>query len=237
MDPDILQMVVEGVSWYITFLFSVTLHEAAHAWAAKIGGDPTAYYGGQVSLNPIPHIRRQPFGMVLMPIFFLFQSGWPMGFASAPYDPAWAARYPKRAGWMAIAGPASNLSLVLVAAALIRLGIAMGYCLPPSSVSLTSIADTAQPGFLQNVVMLVSMFFSLNLVLTVLNLFPLPPLDGSGALALLLDSETNAKFQNFTRQPALGLMGLIIAWHVFGKFFGRIFIFALQLLYPGVEYQ
>ena len=65
MTPDFL---VLGVIWYIVFLFSTTCHEGAHALAAKLGGDTTAFEGGQVSLNPIPHIRRSPVGLVLVPI-------------------------------------------------------------------------------------------------------------------------------------------------------------------------
>ena len=54
--------------WYAMFLLSVTCHEAAHAFAAHRGGDPTAYLGGQVTLNPVPHVRREPFGTVVVPL-------------------------------------------------------------------------------------------------------------------------------------------------------------------------
>jgi hypothetical protein len=57
-----------GLLWYVVFLFSTTAHEASHALAAKLGGDLTAFHGHQASLNPLPHIRREPFGMVLVPI-------------------------------------------------------------------------------------------------------------------------------------------------------------------------
>ena len=91
-------------------------------WAALRGGDPTAYHGGQVSLDPRAHIRREPFGMVALPLISVVVSGWPFGFASAPYDPHWAMRYPRRAAWMALAGPAGNLLLVLAAVLAIRVG-------------------------------------------------------------------------------------------------------------------
>jgi Zn-dependent protease len=87
----------DGLIYYVVFLFSTLLHEAAHAWAAMRGGDPTAYHSGQVTLDPLPHVRREPIGMVGLPILSVIISGWPFGFASAPYDPHWAARYPKRA--------------------------------------------------------------------------------------------------------------------------------------------
>ena len=85
------EMIALGVIWYVVFLFSTTCHEGAHALAAKWGGDPTAFEGGQVTLSPIPHIRREPFGMVLAPIlsYVLYRGEWMIGWASAPYDPSW----------------------------------------------------------------------------------------------------------------------------------------------------
>lgn len=80
--------IATGLAFFAVFLFSTTLHEAAHAWAALRGGDPTAYAGGQVSLDPMPHIRREPFGMIVLPLLTSVTIGWPMGYASAPYDRA-----------------------------------------------------------------------------------------------------------------------------------------------------
>ena len=57
-----------GLVWYVAFLFSLTVHEAAHALVALKLGDPTAYEGGQVTLNPLPHIKREPFGTVVVPL-------------------------------------------------------------------------------------------------------------------------------------------------------------------------
>ena len=59
---------IEAIAFYVVFVFSVTVHEASHALAAKLGGDLTAYHGGQVSIDPVPHMRREPFGMVILPI-------------------------------------------------------------------------------------------------------------------------------------------------------------------------
>ena len=88
---------LNAVVFYLVFLFSTVLHEAAHAWTALRGGDPTAYHGGQVSLDPRPHIRREPFGMIMLPLISLAASGWIFGYASAPYDPRWAEQHPRRA--------------------------------------------------------------------------------------------------------------------------------------------
>ena len=93
-----------GVIWYIVFLFSTTCHEGAHALVAKLGGDPTASHGGQVSLNPLPHIQRSPMGLVAVPLLtYILPPHWMIGWASAPYDPAWQVRYPRRAARMALA--------------------------------------------------------------------------------------------------------------------------------------
>ncbi len=124
--------VAAGLLWYFVFLYSTVCHEAAHAWAALKLGDDTAYRGGQVSLDPVPHIRREPVGMVLFPIItFLMNAShgvtWMMGWASAPYDPVWAARNPRHAAWMALAGPGANLLLVVAAGMCIRLGLAAGW--------------------------------------------------------------------------------------------------------------
>src|ERR687897_3355216 len=95
--------------WFASFLFSTTVHEAMHAWAAYRGGDPTAYHGGQVSLSPVPHVAREPIGMLVLPLITSFTQGWAIGWASAPYDPHWAARYPKRASVMAGAARVGKL--------------------------------------------------------------------------------------------------------------------------------
>src|SRR5579884_1444295 len=109
--------------WYVAFLLSLTCHEGAHALAAKLGGDPTAFLAGQVSLNPLPHIRRELFGTVLFPIITYVANGWMMGWASAPFDPRWERKYPRRASLMALAGPAANFTLALLAGVAMRLGL------------------------------------------------------------------------------------------------------------------
>ena len=68
--------------WYLVFLFSTTFHEFSHAFLAYKGGDLTAYETGHVTLDPSPHIRRSPIGMVLVPIISYVQLGWMVGFAS-----------------------------------------------------------------------------------------------------------------------------------------------------------
>ena len=223
---------VDGLIYYVVFLFSTTLHEAAHAWAAKRGGDLTAYHGGQVSLDPLPHIRREPIGMVVLPVISVLVSGWPLGFASAPYDPQWALRYPKRAALMSLAGPAANMLLVLIAAGLLRAGFAL---------DLFQIPDTARFGYLAlangdsmwaGLAFLLGVMFSMNLLLAVFNMLPLPPLDGSGAIPLLLTDKSTEGYLHFIwSNPMLGWMGLFMAWQIFGGLFRPVFRIAVGILY------
>src|SRR5262249_29972913 len=120
-----------GFTWYVVFLFSTTCHEGAHALAAKLGGDPTAFHSGQVTLNPLPHIRREPLGTVVVPILSYFLSGFMFAGAGAPLAPLWHGRYPRRAAWMPLAGLAATFARMLVAPEVIRGGIAVGtFALP-----------------------------------------------------------------------------------------------------------
>lgn len=227
------QLLFHGVIWYIAFLFSTTCHEGAHALAAKLGGDPTAFHGGQVTLNPIPHIRREPLGMVIVPIVSFIYAHWMMGWASAPYDPDWQRRYPRRAAWMALAGPGANFSLMLLAAIAIRAGIAARFFRMPQSASFTHITEAAGPGTAELIGTFLSVLFVLNLVLGTFNLLPVPPLDGHTGITLLMGQETALRFLDWSRSAGLGVAGLLLAWVLYDKVFDHIFRFSLAALYPG----
>jgi Zn-dependent protease len=229
-----MQDPIEAVVWYVAFLLSTTVHEAAHAWAARYGGDLTAYHGGQVSLDPRPHIRREPLGMVVLPVLSLAISGWPFGFASTPYDPLWAERHPRRAAWMSLAGPAANLLLVVAAGLLVRAGMVAGGLGTPDSVGMAGIAAAA-PGTWSAVALVLSIFFSLNLILATLNLIPLPPLDGSGALPLVLPASLAERWRGLARQPGLAWIGLLAVMMFFGEVFRPVFLFAVSALH-GVRF-
>ena len=232
METDAL---ILGVIWYVAFLLSLTLHEAGHAWAAYKLGDPTAYQGGQVTLNPVPHVRREPFGTVLVPIISYALGGWMIGWASAPYDPVWAERHPKKEALMAAAGPAANLLLVLVSGLAIRGGLAAGLLAPPEMGAFGFdhlVSATATAPWADGLVPLVSILFSLNLLLMVFNLLPFPPLDGSAIFPIFLGENAARGYRRLlTAQPMLSLLGLLIAWNLFDPVFRPVYRFALGLLY------
>jgi Zn-dependent protease len=142
-------------------------------------------------------------------------------------------QHPRRAAWMSLAGPAANLLLVLAAAALIWSGIAAGFFAIPDAVTGNSVVAPARDGLAGGAALLVSAFFTLNLILCLFNLLPLPPLDGSGALPLVLPESVALRVQAAMRQPFLAIAGILIAWNVFGPIFRSAFRVALGLLYPG----
>jgi Zn-dependent protease len=209
----------DGLVQFVIFLFSTTCHEAAHAFAAKRGGDPTAFNRGQATLNPVPHIRREPIGMVLMPVV-CFLIGSPMiGWASAPYDPYWARRYPRRAALMSLAGPAANLALVLVAALLLNLGSVTG---------IFKNEDTAG-----GIIIFLGTMFSLNILLGIFNLIPVPPLDGFTALALFLPENTALRLFDFGMQiRRFSFLFLLLGWQYLGVILTPIKIMAVHYLLP-----
>lgn len=225
-----------GLIWYVVLLFSLTLHEAAHAWAAQRGGDPTAYLGGQVSLDPRPHIQREPFGTVVWPILSYAVGGVMIGWASTPYSPAWADRYPRRASWMSLAGPVANLLLVLAAGLLIRAGIAADWFHAPAQILFTQLAVANEPGVAETAATLLSIQFTLNLLLFVFNLIPLPPLDGSGAVGLLVSEDNARKLRQLFASPQFSMLGIVAAWFLVQPLFAPIHLLAVRLLYPEFSY-
>lgn len=151
----------------IPILFAITLHEAAHGYVARHFGDMTAFQQGRISLNPLRHI--DPIGTILLPLLTLWMGGILFGWAKpVPVNFA-ALRRPKQDMlWVALAGPASNLFMALCWALVAKLAWMF-----PSSYFAEPMLEMARIGI------------NINAVLMVLNLLPLPPLDG-GRIAVSL---------------------------------------------------
>jgi Zn-dependent protease len=229
MNPDFIAL---GLLWYVVFLFSTTCHEAGHALVARWGGDLTASRGGQATLNPLPHIRREPFGMIIFPLLTYVMSGWMMGWASAPYDPNWCRQYPKAAARMALAGPAANFTLAILAGVAIKIGLRTHVFAIPDEFAFSSIVDVATPGLAEGVAKLLSLFFSLNVLLGTFNLIPVPPLDGFNAIPLLLSENGGRRYLAWADSVrAYSFVGLLVGWVLFSKVFQPIFELAVQTLY------
>jgi Zn-dependent protease len=229
-----------GLLWFVVFVVSTTFHEAAHAFAALRFGDTTAYEAGLVTLDPIPHMQRSVFGMIIAPMLTFAMSlphPWMVGWASTPYDPYWAQRNRRQAALVALAGPAANLVLILIAALLIRIGMLLGVFVQPEVVTLTQTTAAASPGIATGAAILVSVLFSLNLILLVFNLLPLPPLDGSEIVSLFLSDTAAERYREFVTQPTASLIGIIVAWNLIDYILSPVHTLALNLLYPGAGYR
>jgi len=217
LSPETLAL---GFIWYVAFLFSTTCHEAAHAYVAKLGGDSTAALGGQISLNPIPHIRRAPFGMVVFPILSFFLSGGMIGWASAPYDPLWERRHPRRSAWMALAGPAANFTLMMIAALALRVG---------RSYHLLSYDPlTGKPGL---VLLTLFIVFSLNLLLGTFNLLPVPPLDGSTGIMVFMTEDRAQRYLDWIRGNSFAMAGLLVGLVIFQRVFPIVQSVAFRIFF------
>ena len=220
-----------AAAWWAVFVLSTTLHEAAHSLVAWRLGDPTAYHGGQVTVNPAPHVRREPFGMVVVPLLSFALAGWMIGWASAPYDPRWAWRYPRRSALMALAGPTANLLLVIVAFILIKVAVASGLLFPPDQ---TGFRLAEGVGVMHGVATLLSITLVLNLILCIFNLMPVPPLDGSAVIQLGMSDETARRYMQWIRQPVFAIIGLLLIWNIFPRIFSPFLMLVFLLLYPGM---
>jgi len=235
------EFLVLGLIWYLVFLFSTTCHEASHALVAKLGGDPTAFHGGQVTLNPAPHVSREPFGMVLVPIISYALGGGMIGWASAPYDPYWQQRYPRRAAWMSLAGPGANFALAIIAAVGIHIGMAAGVFQAPASATFQHVTEVVDPetaaGLMKFAASVLSILFFENILLGTFNLLPVPPLDGCTGITVFMSETAALRFLGFIRQPGFQMIGIMAAWLVFNELFDPIFTLALNTLYPGAHYR
>ncbi len=173
---------IQTVAVYaLPVLFAITLHEAAHAYAARYFGDNTAYAAGRMSINPLKHI--DPFGTLLIPILLFVSTGGAFLFGYAKPVPVQfdRLRNPKRdMRWVALAGPASNLVMALIWAL-------FGLAMRGGGVSEPFFFKMAQAGILT------------NLALFAFNLFPIPPLDGGRIMFSLLP--TRAAWQYAKLEP------------------------------------
>jgi Zn-dependent protease len=226
-----------GFVWFSAFLFSTTVHEAMHAFAAWRLGDPTAYHGGQVSLSPAPHVRREPIGMLLLPLLTSLTQGWAVGWASCPYDPQWAARYPLRAAIMAAAGPVGNFLVASAALIVMKSGLAAGWFIAPDRVSFDSVIELAGNSGPTLITTALSVLLVMNVFLGVFNLLPLPPLDGSAVVSVLLPERQAEHFRELQSNSMMSMMGLLVAWQVFPLVTDPLFSFLLRMVHPGDSYS
>lgn len=190
---DFSQLIQTVLIYALPVLFAITVHEAAHGYAARHFGDPTAAMQGRITLNPLKHI--DPVGTILMPLLLYFATSGAFLFGYAKPVPVHFGRLrnPKRNMiWVALAGPASNFVQALLWAALLLLLMA-------TRVEERFFLEMARAGILT------------NLVMWAFNLFPLPPLDGGRILVGLLPWKQAHWLSRIEPWGFFIVMGLVLA--------------------------
>jgi Zn-dependent protease len=186
------QLIQTVLIYALPVIFAITLHEAAHGYAAQRLGDPTAAMMGRVTLNPFVHI--DPIGTILMPLLLYFSTSGAFLFGYAKPVPVRfdRLRHPKRdMVWVALAGPGANALQALLWGALL-------YVLAGAGLSERFFLEMCKAGMLTNVVMFV------------FNLFPLPPLDGGRILVGLLPWRQAVMVSRIEPWGFFIVMGLVI---------------------------
>lgn len=186
-----LSLIQKVTVWALPVMFAITVHEAAHGYAARHFGDMTAAAAGRITLNPLKHI--DPIGTVLVPLLTMLAGGILFGWAKpVPVNFA-ALSHPKRDMlWVAAAGPGSNLAMALLWALAYKLAAVF-----PEGVAVP-LGLMAQAGI------------TINVVLMVLNLLPLPPLDGGRIAVSLLPHPYAWRFAQLERYGFVILIVLLL---------------------------
>jgi len=189
---DDLTLVQKIVVWVIPVIFAITVHEVAHGWVAKLCGDKTAWMLGRLTLNPIKHI--DPVGTILVPGLMLATTGFVFGWAKPVPVISRNLHNPKRdMALVAIAGPLANFLMALGWVIFIRLALLINmteYSIPMIYVGIAGIM--------------------INIVLGLLNLLPIPPLDGSRIVSWLLPVQWDSYYQYIERYGFFILIGLMM---------------------------
>jgi len=225
-------IIVQFLFFMVALIFSLSVHESAHAWMSDYFGDDFARMQGRISLNPIAHV--DPIGTLLFPAMAFFTGAPLIGWAKpTPVNPfRW--RNKRVANfWVSIAGVICNFIIAIVAALIIRI-LAMSHLLLllPSRYGIRAL-PTNDSIVLEGATQLLTTFLQLNVALGVFNLIPIPPLDGSKVLQSILPESFEPGFEALER---FGFILLILA--IFTGVFNYIFAFvmpiAMRILFVGI---
>ncbi len=202
MDGQTGSMLYTVSTWIIPAILAITLHEAAHGYAARIFGDNTAWALGRVTLNPFKHI--DPVGTILMPgLLLLAHSPFLFGYAKPVPVNFSLLRNPKAdMVWVALAGPGTNIVLAIVSALLLHLA----NLLPEPAL------DWAARNLINSIL--------INVVLAVFNMIPIPPLDGGRVAVGLLPGPLSRPLAELERYGFFIILGLIFVLPLLGQNLG-----------------
>lgn len=208
-----LTLIQQLAIWALPVLFAITVHEVAHGWVANHYGDPTARMMGRLTLNPIKHI--DPVGTILVPGLMLFMGGVVFGWAKpVPVNHENLKDPRKHMMLVAVAGPGANLAMALLWVFVIWLGI-----------SITSVNQSVAIG----VMAMGQAGIIINIVLMVLNMVPIPPLDGSRVVSGLLPPKLEWRYNQIEPYGLIIVLVLLVTGVLFGALSPIISFFAMPL--------
>jgi len=181
--------------WILPVLLAVSLHEAAHAWMADRKGDPTARLLGRLTFNPFKHI--DPIGTILVPALMITFTGFAFGWAKpVPVDARNLKNPKKDMMWVALAGPASNFIMALMWAFFLYLSLFFHDSRSSLSLFLLYMPVAG---------------ITINVILGVLNLLPIPPLDGGRIMAGLLSHRASIQYSKIEPYGLFIIIGLMVS--------------------------
>lgn len=223
------------VIWFVVFLFSLSFHEAAHAWTSERYGDDTGRHMGRITLNPLPHI--DPIGTILFPLMGMVSlmsgGGFAMfGWAKPVQTNPLLWRDKTRANIMvSAAGPISNFILAAIAFAAMKVMLVNGMVVPSMQLSYFELVQplATQAAFLEPLSRMLSIMLLLNITLGVFNLIPVPPLDGSHVLESVLPYQMAQAYEQIRPYGFILLLALMFTG-IFSMILLPILNFAVELL-------
>ncbi|MEO0479072.1 MAG: site-2 protease family protein [Planctomycetota bacterium] len=216
------------VLYFVILLISLVFHEVSHGFVASRLGDKTASDAGLVTLNPFPHMQREPFGTTILPLVMLIYSGGTMmmGFAHVPIDATWADRNPRKAALVAAAGPIANGILAGLAFLGLYLLVENQVADPwPTARDFYWFVTPADPddGSMVALISILTTFLYLNTLLMVFNLMPWPPLDAHLILSGLFPKTVKPFYRAIAQQPLVVLVVFVaMIFMVFPEIFRPI---------------
>ena len=212
----------------VALIFSLSVHESAHAWTSNYFGDDLARLQGRISLNPVSHV--DPIGTLLFPAIAFFTHAPLIGWAKpTPVNPLRWRNKRVANFWVSIAGVICNFIIAIVAGIIIRLLFSLGYIeIGPGKLVPAGTSSMIALGGVE----LLWGFFTLNVALGIFNLIPIPPLDGSKVLQSILPPSFESGFEALER---FGFMLLILAMFtgVLGVVFRVVMPIAIKILFLG----